>query len=138
MNWRISSIVMLSCSSGPGRSPTTTSAPSASTYDAAVADTAVIVTTPGCKRVRQTHVYHCSGVPPRDGESNSSPATACDECLANSDCNARPGGQCVQVGDQMCTGPARQVCKYPDPACGNQICPEQEVAPPPSAAPPRE
>jgi hypothetical protein len=81
--------------------------------------------------MRQTFVYNCSGVPPGPGESNSSPTTACDECLASTDCTAQPGGQCEERGDQMCSGPRRFVCLYPDPACGNQICKERVVAPPP-------
>lgn len=86
---------------------------------------------PGCKRQRKTFVYNCTGMPPGDGESNTSPATVCDDCLGNADCTDKPGGECLSVGDQMCTGPAHFVCKYPDPACGNKICPEPIVSPPP-------
>jgi hypothetical protein len=88
-------------------------------------------------RTRQTHVYRCSGVPPAKGEPNSTPITVCDECLANSDCATKSGGLCEQRGDNMCTGPRRAVCLYPDPACGGGICAERIVAPPPSMAPQR-
>jgi hypothetical protein len=86
-------------------------------------------------RVRQTFVHPCRGTAPRPGEPNSYPATACDECLGNADCTAKPGGECRMTGDGMCNGPAHQVCKYPDPACGNQICVERPIPPPPSARP---
>jgi hypothetical protein len=88
--------------------------------------------TPGCMRERKTHVYRCSGVPPEEGESNSSPTVACDRCITNAHCADKPGGACVEVGDQMCGGPRRWECRYPDPACGGKICPEREIAPPPS------
>jgi hypothetical protein len=84
-------------------------------------------------RTRATHVYRCSGVPPGEGEPDSSPTTACDRCLDDSHCTAEAGGACLSVGDDMCGGPRHLECRYPDPACGGKICPEREIPPPPSS-----
>ena len=81
----------------------------------------------GCKRTRSVSVNECSGI-----ERPPIQTTACDRCLADTDCTAEPGGICREVGDNMCAGPRRQECRYPSPACGNQVCPEPESKAPPS------
>ena len=82
---------------------------------------------PNCMRTRSVSVNECSGI-----ERPPIQTTACDRCLANTDCTAEPGGICREVGDNMCAGPRRQECRYPSAACGGQVCPEPEPKAPPS------
>jgi hypothetical protein len=132
-------LVALACSSAsPRNEPPPAGLPSLPPPDAAVWVTAAppAPLPPGCMRQRTTHQYRCSGVPPGPGEANSYEVTVCDLCLSDADCAAKPGGRCVTVGAHMCAEPQHLACKYPDPACGGQICPEPKLTAPPAAPPP--
>jgi hypothetical protein len=135
MRWTLVCVLMLGCwtSSKPSSTSSSSGDPitNGSATAAGSAGEETLPPTPGCKRMRKTFVYNCSGVPPAPGEPNGYPATACDECLSDADCSANAGGSCQQRGDSMCNGPRHAVCLYPDPACGGGICAERVQAPPP-------
>jgi hypothetical protein len=105
------------------------------TLDAAAVVAVDAALPPGCRRQRQAWQGRCSGVPPRPGEPDGAMVSVCDECLADGDCTAAPGGRCVGLTEHPCRGPAQQVCRYPSPECGGQICAEREIPYPPSAPP---
>jgi hypothetical protein len=130
MKWCLVWIATVGCWTSSKPAPATSSAAGGAAAD----DGDSIVAGPlpaGCMRMRKTFVSRCSGQPPDPGEPSNTPTTVCDNCLTSADCTDQPGGQCLQTGDQMCSGPAHLVCKYPDPACGGKICPERVVEPPP-------
>ena len=85
-----------------------------------------------CLRKYKTLVRACTGM---EAHAHTSEVEVCDTCLDDSSCTWKPGGKCLTVGDSMCGPPAHRICKYPMPACGNQICPEPDYGAPPSAAP---
>jgi hypothetical protein len=81
-----------------------------------------------CVRRYKTIVRACTGV---ESHAYTSEVEVCDTCLDDASFTWKPGGKCLTVGDSMCGPPAHRICKYPMPACGNQICPEPHYGAPP-------
>src|SRR5687767_2967402 len=114
MRFLVTALVLAaSCSSAPPASEPVIAAPLVIAAPDAAPSPVAPAPAPGCMRQRQTFQYRCSGVPPGPGEANAWPVLTCDQCLADGDCSAQPGGRCVSVGDNMCGPIEHLACKYP-------------------------
>jgi hypothetical protein len=100
--------------------------------------------TSACKRQRKTRQPVCSGVPPVDNRPGTVEVVACDGCLSDRDCRARPKGRCALTGGGACQPAASYVCRYPKDVCadcpfctndgrGHALCRRVPPSMPPSA-----